>query len=185
MEFYRNNNMDLHREHGPAVVTPNLILYAVHGKLHRVDGPAVISSNGSKVYYWKHVQIEPSLWNSKDTISVAEVLSIPNVEIRRCMIEMIGYAELIRRGGNQFKVLDEDMDTGAILFRLDMPENDKKEPVVVVKVLDGTPVKDANGKLYRKEYFLRVPPDYKTCKEAIAWTFAMDPKEYYRLEEET
>jgi len=185
MEIYRNENNDLHREHGPAVVTPNLIKYVVNGKIHRADGPAVITSTGGRLFYWKNVHIQPSLWKSKDTISVAEILAIQNSEVRRCMVEMIGYAELVRRGGSDFKIIDEDKETGAILYRLEMPKDDAKEPVVVVKVLDGTPMKDTNGNIYRKEYFLRVPPKYKTCKDAIAWTFGMEPDEYIRLERET
>jgi hypothetical protein len=46
---------------------------------------------------------------------------------------------------------------------------------VVVKVLNGTPEPDGTRKLY----FLTVPPGTKTCKEAIAWTFGVDAKDYH------
>ena len=183
MEIYRNESNNIHREHGPAVVTRQMVQYVVNGRLHRADGPAVVTANGTKRYYWKGVHIEPSLWNSKNTISIAEVLAIANVEIRRCMVEIIGYAELIKRGDDKINVLDKDRTTGAVLYKLDMPEGD--EAVVVVKVLDGTPLKDEKGVEYRKEYFLRVPPTTTSCKEAIAWTFDMEPEEYSWLEKET
>lgn len=184
MEIYRNKNNDLHREHGPAVVSKNLIQYVVNKKLHRSDGPAVITKNGGKMYYWRGVPIEPSLWHSRDTISVAEILRIRNIELRRCLIEMIGYSELVRRGADKLIVLDEDKETGAILYRLNMPADNKDEAIVVVKVIDGTTLKDENNRPYRKEYFIRVPPDNKTCKDAIAWTFGMSPDDY-KLEQET
>ena len=42
-------------------------------------------------------------------------------------------------------------------------------------------VKDATTRVF---HFLRVPPSMTTCKQAIAWTFGMSPKNY-NLEEET
>lgn len=183
MELYRNDSNNLHREHGPAVVTPNLVQYVVNGRLHRADGAAVITNNGTKTYYWKGIFIEPSLWNTKDTIAAADVLNIRNAEVRRCMVEMIGYENFLKRAAP--KVLDEDQKTGAILYRVEMPDDDKEEPLVVVKVKDGTALKDKNGNEYRKEYFLRVPPAIKTCSEAIAWTFDIPEKDYAEIEKET
>lgn len=183
MELFRNEANNLHRETGPAVVTKHLIQYVQLGRLHRSDGPAVITSNGTKMHYWKGIFMEPSLWNNKDTMPATEILALPNAEVRRCMVEMIGYEAFLKRA--KPKVLDEDKKSGATLYRVEMPEDDRNEPLVVVKVLDGTALKDSKGKEYRKEYFLRVPPAIKTCVEAIAWTFEMKPEEYAKLEKET
>jgi hypothetical protein len=183
MELYRNENNNLHRDNGPAVVTRNLIQYAMRGRLHRKDGPAVITPNGTKQYYWKGVHIEPSLWERQDTITGIEILEIKNVELRRSLMEMIGFEEFIKRANP--RVLDKDKRTGAVLYKVEMPKDDEAEPLVVVKVLDGTPLKNSNGEEYRKEYFLRVPANILTCREAIAWTFSMTPKEYNELEKET
>lgn len=184
MELYRDESNNLHRDVGPAVVTPHLIQYVVNNRLHRADGPAVITSNGTKTYYWKGIFIEPALWKSKDTISAAEVFAIKNIELRRCMIEMIGYEAFIARAGNKIKVIHEDKKTGAILYSCQMPE-EGSEALVVVKVIDGTPVQDENGNITRKKYFIRVPPTMKNCSHAIAWTFEMEPEEYAKLEAET
>lgn len=183
MELYRNENNNLHREQGPAVVTPHLVKYVVNGRLHRADGPAVITSNGTKMHYWKGIFLEPSLWNNKDTLRADEILNIPNAEVRRCMVELIGYENFIKRA--KPTVLDRDEKTGAVLYKVDMPDDDRNEPLVVIKVIDGTSLTDSKGKTYRKEYFLRVPPQMKTCSEAVAWTFNMDQKEYQKIEKET
>jgi hypothetical protein len=183
MELFRNQSNNLHRDSGPAVVTPNLVQYVNNGKLHRSDGPAVLTPNGTKLFYWKGVHIEPSLWERKDTISAQEVLEIPNVELRRSVIEMIGFEEFINRANPT--ILDQDKKTNAVLYKVEMPKDDETEPLVVVKVLDGTLLKDSNGVEYRKEYFLRVPPSIMTCRDAIAWTFDIDPKEYDEVEKET
>lgn len=183
MELYRNESNNLHRERGPAVVTPQLIQYVTNGRLHRVDGPAVITGRGTHLYYWKGIFIEPSLWNTQDTIAATDVLKIPNAEVRRCMIEIIGLEKFIKRA--KPTVLDKDEESGAILYKVDMPEDDRNEPLIAIKVIDGTALKDKDGKEYRKEYFLRVPPTMKSCKEAIAWTFSMDVKQYSALEKES
>lgn len=183
MEIHRNSSNNLHREHGPAVVTPNLVQYIVDGRLHRNDGPAVITANGTKWYYWKGVFLEPSLFCNKDTIAATDVLQIRNVEVRRSMMELIGYEAFLKRANP--KVLDKDKDSGAVLYRVEMPQDDQNEPLVVVKVIDGSLTKNEKGEDYHREYFLRVPPAMKTCKEAIAWTFDMEPTEYSKVEKET
>ena len=48
------------------------------------------------------------------------------------------------------------------------------EPLVVVKVRNSTPEPDGST----KDYFLRVPPTYKTARGAVAWTFGMDWRSY-------
>ena len=183
MQLWRNDSNNLHRERGPAVETPYLIQYVVNGRLHRSDGPAVITSNATKMFYWKGIFIEPSLWNSKDTISAQDVLKLPNAEVRRCMVEIIGYEAFIKRA--KPKILDKDEKTGATLYKVDMPSDDSSEPLIVVRVLDGTPHKDEHGEEFRKEYFLRVPPAIKTCAEAIAWTFDLKVEEYAKIEWES
>lgn len=182
MELYRNESNNLHRDVGPAVVTPHLVQYVQNGRLHRADGAAVITSNGTKTFYWKGIFIEPSLWNNIDKMTAPEILNHPNAEIRRCLIEKIGYEKFLTRA--KPKVLDEDKKTGAILYRVEIP-GENEEPLVVIKVKDGTPMKDKEGNETRKEYFLRVPPTIKSCLEAVAWTFDMDPKEYAKIEQET
>jgi len=58
------------------------------------------------------------------------------------------------------------MDVGGILYRIDLPGD---EPLVMVYV------KDPSTDRY---YFIRVPPDMRTVKEAVAWTFGMDELDY-------
>lgn len=183
MELYRDESNNLHRDTGPAVVTKHMTQYVVNGRLHRADGPAVVTVNGTKMYYWKGIFIETDLWKRKGTISAKEVFEIKNIELRRCMIEMIGYQAFIKRAGNAIEVVHEDANTGAILYRCTIPGD--PEQLVVVKVIDGTPYRDENGKFTRKEYFIRVPPTMKKCCDAIAWTFEMNPEEYAKLEAET
>lgn len=52
MKSYRNENGFLHREDGPAVISPGGDKHwFLNGLLHRVDGPAVETANGDKKWY--------------------------------------------------------------------------------------------------------------------------------------
>jgi hypothetical protein len=46
-----------------------------------------------------------------------------------------------------------------------------------VEVTDGTPGPDA---AFRR-YILRVPPDVRTAREGVAWTFGVDSGDYRPL----
>jgi hypothetical protein len=48
---YRNEQGQLHREDGPAIVYKDGKYYYINGLLHREDGPAVEYKDGSVVYY--------------------------------------------------------------------------------------------------------------------------------------
>jgi hypothetical protein len=50
-----------------------------------------------------------------------------------------------------------------------IPLRKNEEPIFLVKV------KDPSLQVY---YMLRVPPNVRTCKEAIAWTFGLSSEEY-------
>ena len=50
--YYHNNQGQLHREGGPAVIWPSGAQRWYHnGKLHRIDGPAVKHANGAVWWY--------------------------------------------------------------------------------------------------------------------------------------
>lgn len=194
MEIYVNEKNDLHRDNDePALVSKNMSEWCVNNKLHRAKGPAVkthlyrteadgtVVDVGTEMYYWKGIHIEKEMWDASETMDAEQVFKIENLELRRCMIEKIGYETFLKRSGDKLQVLDRDKDTGAVLYRV---ENPGDESILVVRVLDGTPVLNSDGQLYTKEYFLRVPPTLTSSKEAIAWTFRMTVEEY-RLEVET
>ena len=44
-----------------------------------------------------------------------------------------------------------------------------------VKVINGTAEPDGSF----KEYYLKVPPDMDTAKEAVAWTYGLHPDDYH------
>lgn len=98
--------------------------------------------------------------NNKD-ITPKEVIAIPNAEIRRAVVESVGYSKIVEDA----TILDESSTDGRLL-RIPL-EGD--EDIVLVHVKD--PSTD-------REYFLRVPPQMKTAKQARAWTFGFSSEEF-------
>ena len=103
--------------------------------------------------------------NSKD-VSPKEIIGIPNSEVRRAVIELIGYEKLVETAN----ILDESEDGELLEIPLAEDEN-----IILVHVKD--PSTD-------REYYLRVPPKMKTAKQARAWTFGFDEADF-NLEIET
>jgi hypothetical protein len=96
------------------------------------------------------------------------------------LIEIRGWERFLEEA--KATVLEHDRPREAFLYKVDLPKSAdvEDEPVIVVRVTDSTPLPDGS----RRNYFIRVPPDTKTCIDAIAWTFNMDKKQYV-LEVET
>ena len=55
------------------------------------------------------------------------------------------------------------------------------EPLTVVEVVNSTPEPDGS----HRRYFLRVPPDTRTAREAVAWTFGFDDPHQYAITAES
>ena len=183
MYIARDASGNLHRETGPSVVTNTMKIWSMGGKLHRPDGPAVVTEFGGKQFWWRGISIPETMWYKSETMSLNDVMAITNVELRRSVLEKVGYEKVLSQGA--VKILHKDEKTGAILYRLDMPEDDREEPLVVVRLIDSTPHKNDKGDLVSKVYYLRVPPTMKTCIEAVAWTFDLPIEKYLQLELET
>ena len=136
-------------------------------RLHNPNGPAVAFRDGWAVYYWHGVRVPQDVIEQPESITAERIESEQNAEVRRVMIERMGYERYILESGAKLIHSDE---TGA-LYRKELPED---EPLVVVHVVNSTEEPDGTF----KKYALRVPPDMKTARQAVAWTFGMTEREY-------
>ena len=169
MRIYRNKNSNLHREGAPAIQEKHgLCQWYLEGKLHNAAGPAVTTSLGTSRFFWKGIYIPTKLWSkAKNDMKLPEILDVKNLELRRCLIEIVGMEKLSREA----IVVDTNSQSGAVLYRFEIPED---EACFFIRVLDGT---IRNGR--RQEYFIRVPPTMQTALEAVAWTFKRTPATYH------
>lgn len=137
------------------------------GRLHAARGPAIRYPDGWALWAWHGVRVPRAVIENPESLPAEDVLAEADVEVRRIMIDRVGHERLIRDGGARRVAEDES----GILWRLDLADD---EPLVCIEVTDATPGPDA---AFRR-YVLRVPPDVRTPREAVAWTFGVDTGEY-------
>lgn len=146
---------------------PTLLSIDTGGRLHNETGPALRFADESAYYIWHGVNVERRIIEQPESITIEEIESTSNLELRRVLIERFGQSRYLQECGAE--VVQED-DWG-VLFRSPV---DWDEPLVMVKVINSTAEPDGS---YR-EYFLRVPPGTETAREGVAWTFGLQAEEY-------
>ncbi len=119
-------------------------------------------------YYVGNVPSPEKVYWRPQELSFQEVISIQDVEVRRVAIERMGWEIFLHRAEGKFQVINADPDPlVGTLIRIPMPGED--EPCYLLRM------RDAN---LPRHYILRVPPTYKTAREANAWTWNSGPSEY-------
>lgn len=96
-------------------------------------------------------------------LTAQHIMRIGNAEIRRACLEIVGYSWFLSKLDHQIIERDGDYELVCIDW------HKKEEAIYLVKVKC-----PSTGAFYT----LRVPPDMKTVKEAVAWTFGLNKTEY-------
>jgi hypothetical protein len=136
-------------------------------RLHAADGPALRFRDGFAVYAIHGVRVEPWIVDEPARISPAEIDAEQNSEVRRVLMDIYGIERYLDDAG----AIPFAHDAFGTLYRI--PHRGHPS-IVLVKVRNATPEPDGTW----KDYFLRVPPDMLTPREAVAWTFGLDAPEY-------
>jgi hypothetical protein len=121
---------------------------------------------------WRGVPVSHRVAFHPETIKAQEVLNEQNAEVRRVLLERMGYDAFLEQAAAE--VLDADEDPGGAR-RLLRVELDGDEPLVCLSVSD-----PSTG----RQYLLRVPPAMRSCREAAAWIAGFDnPDDYAPIAE--
>ncbi len=96
-----------------------------------------------------------------DALTINEILSERNVEVRRIMIERYGPEKLLKQTG---KVLDRSKS--GTLYALEL---DREESIVMLEVTCPST---------ERKFWLRVPPNMRKAREAVAWSFGLSASAY-------
>ena len=107
-------------------------------------------------------------WIAKTPIHARHVMGVKNIEIRRIFLMELGYERLL--AGVEHRILHQEGEQA--LVRIDLPGRD--EAIVLVKVKC-----PSTGAFY----VLRVPPQMRTVREAVAWTFDLSEAAYRPVQE--
>ncbi|MDX6739860.1 DUF6745 domain-containing protein [Actinocorallia sp. A-T 12471] len=143
------------------------------GRLHSGDGPALAYPDGFGLHAWRGMPFPAEFVGTLARLTPELIRAEENAELRRIMLEHFGYDRYLAESGATPRHKDE---TG-VLWRIELPDD---EPVVMVEVLNSTPEPDGTI----RTYYLRVPPDTRTAREGVAWTFGLEAADY-RPEKET
>jgi hypothetical protein len=146
---------------------PQLIRQDARARLHSAKGPALRYGDGWSAYAWKGVLVPAWIIERPELLSVRMISSAHDPQIRRCMIEVLTPERFIAEGG-AYRVSQDETGT---LWR----QRWRWEAWAAVEVVNGSP--EPNGT--RKHYFLQVPANMRTAREAVAWTYGL-PEQRYR-----
>lgn len=122
---------------------------------------------------WRGVRVDERIAFHPEQLTAREALAEKNAELRRVMIECIGYLRFVREA--KARTLDEDNDRGGTRQLLFI-ELAGDEPLVGLSCYCPSTA---------RQYFLRVPPKMKTCHQAAAWMAGFDNPSLYRPQIET
>ncbi len=150
------------------LAVPRPVIHTQDGRLHSETGPAIHWPEGAQFWFYRGVQVTEQIILRPETLTLEQILKEPNVEVRRVMIERFGADRLLRET-ERVQTLNDSL--WGTLYRMELPGD---EPLVMVKVTC-----PSTG----RKYFLRVPPTVRTAREAIAWTFDMQPRAYKPVNE--
>jgi hypothetical protein len=124
------------------------------------------------VLHWRGVPVNDRIAFASQSITGQDILDTENVELRRIMIERLGYETFLQQVGGL--VRDRDRDAGGERQLVCIPFADD-EPLMVLKVTC-----PSTG----HTHILRVPPYMRSCHQAAAWIAGFDnPNDYHPLVE--
>jgi len=173
------------------ILTPNPTHLSLddQGRLHDETRKAIEYPDGWGLYYIHGVAVNEKIVEHPDTITVEDIETETNAEVRRIMIDRYGWNPDHPQGthpdGTDPGVGKYIMDAGAEEIHRDKwgvlykKEVEGDETIVTVKVENSTAEPDGST----KSYWLRVPPDTTTAHQAVAWTFGVEPEQYKPLQE--
>ncbi|MGV7219800.1 DUF6745 domain-containing protein [Bradyrhizobium sp. UFLA05-112] len=153
---------------------PNLLCSDARDRLHHASGPALRYPDGWSVWAWRGVEVPRWIIEHSEQITLAAIDEQVDVQVRRCMIEIMTPERYVALGGATRIAEDE---TG-ILWRRNWLAADAW---AAVEVVNATPEPDGT----RRHFFLQVPANLRTAREAVAWTYGMRVEAYAHLVQRT
>ncbi|MEQ9379471.1 MAG: hypothetical protein RJP95_01305, partial [Pirellulales bacterium] len=122
---------------------------------------------------WNGVQICDRIAFDPESITVEEILREQNAAVRGVLLERVGADWFVDH--SEATLVDEDQDAGGSRRLLRVPFFENEDYLFIELYCPST----------GHRYMLRVPPDMRTCQQAVAWTAGYSIPTAYRPVEET
>lgn len=134
------------------------------------SGITTLPAGHGFVLRWRGVPVDDRIAFGGQSITGQDILDTENVELRRVLLERLGYETFLQQVGGL--VRDRDRDAGGERQLVCVPFEDD-EPLMVLKVTC-----PSTG----YTHILRVPPYMRSCHQAAAWIAGFDnPDDYNPL----
>jgi hypothetical protein len=149
------------------VAKPTVHVEHVNGtrRLHCETGPA-IESDAENLYFWRGLLVPAFAVTRPEWITPAHIADEENAEVRRVLIERMGWDRWLAESGAQPIASDRYGD----LYETELDG----ARLGVVVVTNSTPEPDG----HYKRYSLRVPAGFRTAHAAVASTFGLTEATY-------
>jgi hypothetical protein len=148
---------------------PTRVLLNNNLLLHATDKAAVKFADGWAIYTVAGVPVPAVYVQHPETLTVNAINKTSNVEVKRALIQIMGYDTYLQK--NNAKLIHKDMDQDQRerkLWQL-LPPNEKhwaeREGLNLLEVFNSTPEVDGSY----KKYFLQVPGAIVDCNAALNW----------------
>jgi len=144
-----------------------------------------IISHGFKTFLERYLQdIETKIKMEMGyPITFGDIEETLNLELREQALRKFGYENYIREGFEMNKIQYIILEDATFQYPPDfygsIPRgyfNDKEDKIITLT--DGIAFLQVKDSSTGKRYFLKVPPDVQSVKEAKAWTFGLEEDEY-------
>lgn len=146
---------------------------------HSLDGQAVRYADGWGFHAVSGTRVPE--WVVTDP-TPERVAAEPNIEVRRCAIERIGWDAYTEAAGLRLVGAAPDPgNPGSELRLFDVPSHTWGSPVRLLLAVNGSLERDGT----RRRYGLTVPVDLPDPLAAAAWTYGLDSDQYARLQRRT
>ncbi len=170
---YRTPLGMLHKDDGPAKISPTRVTWYQDGKKHGIDADVF----GSITFWYEGICIPRNYHYYPEKLTIEGVLSHKNTEVKYVGIRIIGLEKLY--SSKYCSIIHEDTDREGRDRKLFKISNVIEDPLCFIQVHNWS--QEDNGDY--KAYFLQVPPTMKTCQAAVAWTFRCEPDDYRPVQE--
>jgi hypothetical protein len=148
-------------------------------RLHAPDGPAVEYPDGWAVHAWHGTRVPAWVIDSPTADRIA---AEPNVEVRRCAIERIGWGTFIDQAGLRLVGCADDPGNPDSELRLyDLPFEQWGTRTRLLFAVNGSVERDGT----RRRYGLRVPAWFDDPLDAAGWTYGLTGPQYALLRRRT
>lgn len=117
--------------------------------------------------FWNGVRINERIAFSPETITAEETMHEQNIELRRVLMERMGYERFM--ANVDAELIDRDFDPGGErkLLKAAVPGDEDFVCLAVICPSTG------------RQYLIRVPPTMTNCQQAAAWIAGFDIAEAY------